>query len=125
MRRVAALGALVVLSAAGCATTPEGPPGPRDGRYQGVGPALGVCAPAIMEFDVVAGQVRGRVQGEQGGRFSGSIDAADGTGFIKLRGEFSTLVVRNDGFEATLKTACGRRKVEGRKVLLPPSLPPA
>lgn len=104
------------LSVAGCATTTEGPPGARDGRYQGVAAALEACAPAIMDFTVTAGQVRGRVQGEEGGPLSGSIDAADGTGFIKLRGEFSTLVLRNDGFEATLKTKCGRRKVEGRRI---------
>ena len=112
--------AALLLAVAGCATTPDAPPGPRDGRYQGVGPALGACAPAIMEFEVTTGQVRGRVRGDEGGGFSGSVDAADGTGFIKLRGQFSTLVVRNDGFEATLTTKCGRRKITGRKVVAPP-----
>lgn len=68
-----------------------------------------------MEFSVTAGQVRGRVQGQEGGGVSGSVDPADGTGFVRLRGQFSTLIVRTDGFEATLTTPCGRRKVEGRR----------
>lgn len=112
--RITALGCL--LACAACASTPPPTPGPRDGRYVAEVPAQGGCAAATVDVQVVGGNVRGRVSGKDGGGLSGSVDAADGTGFVRFAGRWSTLTLRTDGFEAKLIARCGRREVEGRRL---------